>query len=98
MTKAIDVTVPPELWASSIMPEGIVEKWLRPDGSQVRAGDAVAAIRVEAMLHDLLAPAAGLLEVMSKVNSVVDPGFVIARIVQRAGDDPSIQDRPPERL
>jgi hypothetical protein len=33
MMKNIDIKVPPEFWASSIMPEGIIEKWLRPDES-----------------------------------------------------------------
>jgi len=81
MTKTIDVKVPAEFWASSIMPEGIIEKWLRPDGGRVKAGEPVADIRVESMLHRLLAPGAGLLRVTSKANSVVDPGLVIGRIV-----------------
>lgn len=46
MTETIDLKVPPEFWASSIMPESIMEKWFRPDGSQVLAGDPIAAIRV----------------------------------------------------
>jgi pyruvate/2-oxoglutarate dehydrogenase complex dihydrolipoamide acyltransferase (E2) component len=83
MTKTIDVKVPPEFWASSIMPEGVVEQWLRPDGSEVEAGDPVAAIRVESMLHQLPAPGAGVLRVLSRTNSVVDPGYVIGRIVLR---------------
>lgn len=83
MTNAIDIKVPPEFWASSIMPEGIIEKWLRPDGSHVKVGDPVAAIRVESMLHKLLAPGEGLLQVTSNANSVVDPGYVIGRIVRQ---------------
>ncbi len=83
MTRTIDVRVPAEFWASSIMPEGVVEKWLQPDGGQVKTGDPVAAIRVEGTLHKLPAPGAGQLQVLSKANSVIDPGFVICRIVLR---------------
>ena len=85
MTNMNDVTVPPDFWASSIMPEGIIEGWLRPDGSRVKAGDPVVAIRVESMLHTLPAPASGLLQVISKANSVVDPGYVIGRILPGHG-------------
>ena len=83
MTKNVDVKVPPEFWASSILPEGIIEKWIRPNGSRVSAGDPIAAIRVEGMLHKLLAPCGGTLQARCKTNSVVDPGFVIGRIVLR---------------
>ncbi len=83
MTRTIDVKVPPEFWALSIMPEGVIEKWLLPNGSHVKVGDPVAAIRVESMLHKLLAPCEGLLQATCKANSVVDPGFVIGQIVLR---------------
>ena len=86
MTDAVDIKVPPEFWASSIMPEGVMEKWLLVSGSKVRAGQAVAAIRVENMLHDLLAPCAGVLKTSAKVNSVVDPGFVIGQILYQPDD------------
>lgn len=83
MTRNIDIKVPPELWASSIMPEGVIEKWLQPDGSRVSVGDPIAAIRVEGMLHKLLAPCTGTLRANCKANSVIDPGFVIGRILPR---------------
>ena len=83
MTRNIDIKVPPEFWAASIMPEGIIEKWLQPDGSHVSAGDPIAAIRIEGMVHKLLAPCAGTLQASCKANCVVDPGFVIGRILPR---------------
>jgi hypothetical protein len=83
MTNAVDVRVPPEFWASSIMPGGVIEKWIQPNGSDVEAGEPVAAIRVESVLHHLLAPCAGRLEATCNVNSVIDPGFVIGQIVPR---------------
>jgi hypothetical protein len=83
MTKAVDIKIPPEFWASSIMPEGVMEKWLQPDGGPVEAGKPIAAIRVEGMLHNLLAPCTGTLLASCKANTVVDPGFVIGRILPR---------------
>ena len=83
MTKTIDVKVPAEFWASSIMPEGVLERWLQPNGGRIEAGDIIATVRVEGMLHKLLAPCAGTLQTTCKVNSVIDPGFVIGRILPR---------------
>ena len=80
MSKTIDIRVPPELWSSSIMPEGMVEKWLQQDGSRVKAGSPIAAIRIEGMLHEVMAPSTGMLKCASKVNSVIDPGCVIGQI------------------
>lgn len=80
MTQTIAIKVPPELWATSIMPEGIIERWLLPNGSRVKAGDPVAAIRIESMLHELMAPATGILKTACEVNSVVDPGCMIGQI------------------
>lgn len=80
MTKTVDIKVPPELWASSIMPEGVVEKWLEPDGSIVKAGTPIAVIRIEGMLHELMAPSTGTLKCAYKVNSVIDPGCVMGQI------------------
>lgn len=83
MTKTIDIKVPPEFWASSIMPEGVLEKWFQPNGSRIEAGEVIAAVRVEGMLHKLLAPCTGTLQATCKPNSVIDPGFVIGRILPR---------------
>jgi len=83
MTNTVEISIPPEFWASSIMPEGTVERWLRPNGSAVKAGEPIAAIRVEGVLHNLLAPCAGTLKANCRVNSVIDPGFVIGQILPR---------------
>lgn len=80
MTKPIHIKVP-KFWASSMMPEGIMEKWLQPNGSRVKTDDPIAAIRIEGMLHMLPAPCTGTLQATCKVNSIVDPGFVIGRVL-----------------
>jgi pyruvate/2-oxoglutarate dehydrogenase complex dihydrolipoamide acyltransferase (E2) component len=76
----MNIVVAPELWATSILPEGLIERWFVSDGAMVKAGDLLAQIRIESALHDLTAPAAGRLSIESKVNSVVEPGRVIGRV------------------
>jgi hypothetical protein len=77
---SMTLKVPPELWALSALPQGYIERWLVTDGARVNAGSAVAQIRVEGMLHDLLSPATGKLRIDSAANSVVDPGMSVGQI------------------
>lgn len=62
------------------MPEGMIENWLRPDGCRVKAGTPIVVIRIEGLLHELMAPSTGTLKCACKVNSVIDPGRVIGHI------------------
>lgn len=74
------ISVPADLWATSVMPEGIVERWLYPDESFVAAGDPVAVVRIEDGLHDILAPCKGRLHVGCRTNTVIEPGMVIGHV------------------
>ena len=74
------ISVAPELWATSILPEGILERWNFSEGREVEAGDPVALVRIESALHDILAPTKGKLHIHCKANSVVDPGCVIGYV------------------
>jgi pyruvate/2-oxoglutarate dehydrogenase complex dihydrolipoamide acyltransferase (E2) component len=74
------VSVDPDLWATSLLPEGMLEKWLRPDGAFVELGETLAAVRIEGALHELVAPAQGWLTIDRQVNSVIEPGAVIGHI------------------
>ncbi|HEY0267211.1 MAG TPA: hypothetical protein VGC16_10695 [Rhizomicrobium sp.] len=74
------IQVPPELWASTMMPEGILERWLIADGGQVWPGDPVATVRIESALHDLMAPCKGRLHIDRRIDSVIEPGAVIGHI------------------
>lgn len=76
------IAVSPDLWATSMLPEGIIEQWILPDGSRVEAGDPIATVRIEEALHDLVAPARGRLSIGLKVNSVIEPGTGIGTIVR----------------
>lgn len=76
----IAIMIPADLWASSILPEGILERWLKPDHSQVRQGEAVATVRIEDALHMLVAPATGQLTIALAANAMVEPGATIGRV------------------
>ncbi|MEE7448987.1 biotin attachment protein [Methylobacterium radiotolerans] len=75
-----DVHVAEKLWSTGMLPEGILERWFVADGARVRAGEAVAAVRIGEALHDILTPADGRLTVLASVNDVVDPGCIIAEV------------------
>ena len=55
-----DIQVDEALWASSMLPEGIVERWFIADGATVAKGDLMAEIRIEDALHEITAPASGV--------------------------------------
>ncbi len=83
----IEIVVAPELWSTSIMPEGILEGWLVANGTIVNKGAAVAKVRIEDMLHELTAPAAGKLVIEAAKNDVIEPGTVIGHISPIAKSD-----------
>ncbi|HML28656.1 MAG TPA: hypothetical protein PKE16_07435, partial [Hyphomicrobium sp.] len=58
-----EIKIDEALWASSIFPEGMVVRWLVPDGSTVAAGHAIAEVRIEDALHALF------------VLAIADKGF-----------------------
>lgn len=75
-----DVQVAQELWSTGMLPEGILERWLVADGARVRAGEAVAAVRIGEALHDIVSPTSGRLAVLAPANEMVDPGCIIAEV------------------
>jgi len=77
------IEILPDLWATNVMPEGVIERWLVPEGSRVEAGDPIATVRIEDALHELVAPARGRLNIGLKVNSVVEPGTAIGTVIRQ---------------
>lgn len=75
-----DIRVAEELWSAGMLPAGVLERWLVSSGARVRAGEAVAAVRIGEALHDILSPASGRLEVLAPAHEVIDPGRVIAAV------------------
>ncbi len=78
-----EVKIDEALWASSIFPEGMVVRWLVPDGAMVSEGHAIAEVRIEDALHEITAPRSGRVTVVASENSVVDPGSLLATIADR---------------
>jgi pyruvate/2-oxoglutarate dehydrogenase complex dihydrolipoamide acyltransferase (E2) component len=74
------ICVDQALWANSILPAGMVETWLQPDGAFVEQGEPLAVLRIEGALHELVAPANGWLTIDRKSSSVIEPGAVIGHI------------------
>jgi biotin carboxyl carrier protein len=79
----IEIMVSPELWRNSMLPQGCIERWLVADGSPVEAGDPVACVRIESMLHELMAPAKGRVHIDYRTNSIIEPGTVIGRVMRQ---------------
>ncbi len=75
-----DIRVDEALWASSMLPEGIVERWFIMDGVTVAVGDLMAEIRIEDALHEITAPASGRLTIVAATNTVIEPGSLLARL------------------
>ncbi|WP_245478243.1 MULTISPECIES: lipoyl domain-containing protein [unclassified Mesorhizobium] len=72
------------LWASSMLPEGILERWFIASGDAVRAGDRIAEIRVEDALHEIVSPAAGRATIVAAANAVIEPGSILATLESRS--------------
>ena len=75
-----EVMVDEKLWASSIMPEGTVVKWLIGDGAAAIEGHPLVVVRIEDVLHAIVAPASGRLSIIAARNYVVGPGSLLATL------------------
>lgn len=75
-----DISISSDIWAGSMLPEGIFERWRVADGSLLAAGEVVAEIRIEDALHELTAPSGGRLTQYAEANQIIEPGSVIGSI------------------
>jgi biotin carboxyl carrier protein len=75
-----DVKVTENLWATSMLPEGLLERWLVSEGAMVSAGEPIAQVRIEDALHDILAPSAGRLRIAASANDVLEPGATLGQV------------------
>lgn len=76
----MDIRLDEQLWATSMAPQGMLERWRVVDGVRVRRGDPVAEVRIEDCLHDILAPADGRIARLAPDGAFIEPGTVIARL------------------
>jgi pyruvate/2-oxoglutarate dehydrogenase complex dihydrolipoamide acyltransferase (E2) component len=74
------ITIAADLWATNILPEGTIERWLCADGSFVEAGDPVVVVRIEDTLHNVTAPCKGRLRVGCRTNAIIEPGTTVGHI------------------
>jgi pyruvate/2-oxoglutarate dehydrogenase complex dihydrolipoamide acyltransferase (E2) component len=82
----VDVRVDAAIWASSILPEGIVQRWFIADGTIAETGKKIAEILVEGALHEITSPVRGRLTIVAAVNNVVEPRSLLATLVVDAID------------
>lgn len=78
------IKVDEALWASSMLPEGVVERWFITSGDMVRAGERIAEVRVEDALHEIVTPADGRATIVAAANAVIEPGSILATLEQRS--------------
>ncbi|HET7889201.1 MAG TPA: lipoyl domain-containing protein [Bradyrhizobium sp.] len=78
---AIEIKADEALWRNNMLPEGSVVKWTVADGGFARAGHAIAEVRIEGAVHDIVAPVDGRLKVAVGVNGVIEPGMLLATLV-----------------
>jgi pyruvate/2-oxoglutarate dehydrogenase complex dihydrolipoamide acyltransferase (E2) component len=75
-----DIKIDEALWASSMLPEGIVERWFITSGATIREGERIAEVRIEDALHEIVAPANGRAIIVAAANAVIEPGSVLATL------------------
>lgn len=75
-----EIRLAEELWQNGMLPEGILERWFVADGAKVAAGAKIAEVRIESARHEITAPAAGALTILTAANAVVEPGSVVGRL------------------
>ena len=75
-----EIRVDETLWATNMMPEGVVVRWLVPDGSTIAAGKPIAEVRIEDSLHEIVAPTSGRVTIVLAANNVVEPGSLLATL------------------
>ena len=75
-----DIRLDEDLWATRMLPEGLLERWRVADGALVEAGVTVAELLIEGAAVGVAAPVSGRLDVVAGVNTVVEPGSIIGRL------------------
>jgi hypothetical protein len=78
--KNIRINADEALWQNNMLPEGILERWLVADGEVAHEGHAIAEVRIEGAVHDIVAPATGRLSVSAPTRAVIEPGFLLATL------------------
>ncbi len=86
--QTVNINADQALWATNMLPEGIVERWFVAEGATAHAGHSVAALRIEGALHDIVSPVSGRLTIFAPVNNVIEPGALLATVAVEAAAAP----------
>jgi len=73
-----ELRIPHDLWDDDS--EGAISAWLYDDGDRVEAGAVIAEVMNEKVAFELVAPASGMLSILSAAEEPVCKGQVVARI------------------
>jgi len=76
----ININADQALWATNMLPEGIVERWFVAEGAIAHAGHSVAEVRIEGALHDIVSPVSGRLAIRAPAKNVIEPGSLLATV------------------
>jgi hypothetical protein len=76
----LEIKVDEALWASTMMPKGILERWFRTTDAIVSRGDQIAEIRIEGAIHEIVSPGSGTLTIVAATNSIVEPGSLLGTL------------------
>jgi pyruvate/2-oxoglutarate dehydrogenase complex dihydrolipoamide acyltransferase (E2) component len=77
----MQVAVDEALWSSSMLPEGELARWRVDDGARVDIGQALAEVRIEDALHEIISPGQGYLRRQAREGDVVEPGSPLGWVV-----------------
>ncbi len=75
----MDIVVPQGLWDADSV--GVLSTWFFENGDRVGEGVVVAEVMSEKVSFEVLAPADGVLELGLEIESEVQGGDVIGRII-----------------
>lgn len=86
----MDLRVSDDLWATSMLPEGLFERWRVRDGQRVEAGDVLAEVLIEGALHEIIAPCAAWVMQRVGAGDIIEPGSLLAQLQdqERLGKTP----------
>jgi hypothetical protein len=82
--KTISINADKTLWRNTMLPGGILERWLIADGDIAREGHAIGELRIGSALHDVVAPATGRLAISAPQMAAIEPGFLLATLAVNA--------------
>jgi 2-oxoglutarate dehydrogenase E2 component (dihydrolipoamide succinyltransferase) len=78
---SVDIKVPS---SGESVTEGILARWLKPNGSYVEANEAVCELETDKAALEVNAPVAGVLSIVVQEGNTVQVGAVIGRLDEKA--------------